>query len=179
LVRLITGGCRSGKSGYALDLVDKLEGQKIFLATCPKKQDDEMDDRIVRHQKEREGLTQWTTLEEPLDLSSILKKYHEEHILIDCMTLWVSNWMYDAFKKEEKLTEEAVSEKLKEVLSMARQRKGETVFVTNETGMGIVPENDLAREFRDLIGRCNQVIGKDCDQLVMMVSGQPMFVKGS
>jgi adenosylcobinamide kinase/adenosylcobinamide-phosphate guanylyltransferase len=179
MLTLITGGCRSGKSGFALDLVDRLGGEKIYLATCPKSDDEEMMTRIQRHQKEREHLGAWRTLEEQTDLVSIIKDHEDEHLLIDCMTLWVSNLMYAASQSESSLTEQGVEKLTMDLIDACQHRSKHTVLVTNETGMGIVPENALARQFRDLIGRCNQVIGRHCDRLIFMVSGQPWALKGS
>ena len=179
MITLVTGGCRSGKSRYALDMADQLDGKKIFCATCPRQEDREMRARITRHQAERVALSGWQTVEESLDLIRVIHQHQHETILIDCLTLWVSNLMYQASQLEKEFTEDDIAKLTLELVDVLKERETHAILVTNETGMGIVPENKLARQYRDIIGRCNQIIGHHSDRLILMVSGQPVNVKGN
>ncbi len=167
---LISGGCRSGKSRHALALGQKFTGRKVFLATA-EIFDDEMKSRVQKHREERSD--DWITIEEPLDpLAAILKeKDKADVILLDCLTLWVSNLLlkYD----DEKVVLEIVNELLEALPVLPCS----LMFITNEVGGGIVPENKLGRDFRDLAGLVNQRIAEVFDEVVYMVSGIPVKIK--
>ena len=168
----VIGGCRSGKSMYALQIAEKVPGErKIYLATCVP-QDDEMKRRVAKHQKER-GRS-WTTVEEPIHLPAVISERCREAdiILLDCLTLWVSNLLMETHD-EEKL-EETISQ-LTDTLAKA---KCPIVVVSNEIGAGIVPENRLARQYRDIIGLANQAVAKAASKVIWMVAGIPVTVKG-
>jgi len=168
----VIGGCRSGKSSYAMQAAEKVPAeQKIFIATCVP-QDDEMKRRVARHQKERSQ--NWVTVEAPLDLpEAILQNSRRgDVILVDCLTLWVSNLLIET--GDEKKTEDTISQ-LIEVLEKAICP---IVLVSNEVGTGIVPENQLARQFRDITGWVNQAVAKCANKVVWMVAGIPVTVKG-
>ena len=168
----VIGGCRSGKSTYALQTAEKIPGdRKIFIATCVP-QDDEMTQRVARHQKERSQI--WTTVEEPLHLpAAILENCPKaDVILVDCLTLWVSNLLMKT--GDEKKWKEAISQ-LSDALKKA---SCPLILVSNEVGTGIVPENQLARQFRDIAGWLNQAVAKCAGQVVWMVAGVPVNVKG-
>ncbi|MEN8135612.1 MAG: bifunctional adenosylcobinamide kinase/adenosylcobinamide-phosphate guanylyltransferase [Thermodesulfobacteriota bacterium] len=171
---LITGGARSGKSRYAQQLGESLPGKKLFIATCPVT-DMEMEQRIERHRQDRQGAG-WQTVEETVDLVQALIDNPEcEVVLIDCLTLWINNLLFtDA---GDRLDEEAVSEKIGQLLEACTARAGVVVMVTNEVGLGIVPENTLARRYRDLVGRCNQEIGSAADKVIMAICGIPLNIK--
>jgi adenosylcobinamide kinase/adenosylcobinamide-phosphate guanylyltransferase len=172
---LITGGSRSGKSGHALQLGESLGTERIFLATCPRV-DDEMNARIQRHIDERvEG--NWQTHEEEITLSEALGRIGGDVVVIDCLTLWVSNLMYHAGESVEAVTESDVIDHCRCLIEASRNRSGTVISVSNEVGLGIVPENALARRYRDLVGRCNQTIAAAADRVILMVSGIPMQVK--
>jgi adenosyl cobinamide kinase/adenosyl cobinamide phosphate guanylyltransferase len=165
---LVTGGCRSGKSTFALEQARDYR-KKVFIATATGG-DEEMKKRIKVHKKTRGP--GWRTLEEPFELSRALKKAGTaDFVVIDCLTLWLSNLLCrgDSPKAIEKKVESLAREILK-----ARAR---VVIVTNEVGSGIVPENELARNFRDLAGLANQRLGQACNQVVLMVAGLPFIVK--
>ena len=168
---LVTGGCRSGKSSYALEWAEsKADSGRYFLATC-QPYDDEMVERVARHQQDRNE--SWQTVECPLDLSGALQELagQAQVVLIDCLTLWVTN-LLGQVKTQEDI--EAQVARLQEALS---QTECSVVLVTNEVGCGIVPENSLARLFRDFVGLVNQRLADSADQVVWMVSGLPVIIK--
>jgi adenosylcobinamide kinase/adenosylcobinamide-phosphate guanylyltransferase len=167
---LIGGGARSGKSRYALEYAERHASSPVFLATCEPR-DDEMRKRIARNQTERSSL--WTTVEEPLDLAGALRREASrcDLLLVDCLTLWLSNVLLDA-GRDARQELDSLSEFLKS------WRGPCLVLITNEVGQGIVPENALAREFRDLAGEMNQAVARSADEVYWMVFGVPMTVKG-
>jgi adenosylcobinamide kinase / adenosylcobinamide-phosphate guanylyltransferase len=171
---LITGGCRSGKSQYAQKLAENYSQQRIYLATAVAT-DSEMKVRIQEHQKLRQPAN-WQTQEVPMDLKAAISNSPSAAVLlVDCITFWVNNLLY----AENSLSENEIREKCLSLLTSCRSRKGTVIFVTNEVGMGIVPDNPLARQYRDLLGRCNQVLAEQADTVVLMTCGIPLFLKGS
>ena len=165
---LILGGARSGKSSRAQSLAEAASPQRVFIATA-EALDTEMADRIARHQADRgQG---WRTLEVPLDLVSSIKANEgsDEFLLIDCLTLWLSN----LFHHERDLAAEA--DALCEALS---QSNCSIALVSNEIGLGLVPETSLGRKFRDAQGRLNQRVAKVCDQVEFVAAGLPLQLKG-
>ncbi len=172
----ISGGCRSGKSAYAQKLAESLPGRRAYLATCPHI-DKEMDTRISRHQQERAGRG-WETIEEPLALDhALLKVLDVDVILIDCLTLWVNNLLYVAEQQQQELTEADIEPQCQNFLNACRQGLRTIIVVSNEVGMGLVPEDPLSRRYRDLIGRCNQLVARAADEAIFMVSGLPLRFK--
>ena len=168
----IIGGCRSGKSKHALQTAEKMPGnRKIYIATCVP-QDNEMKQRVARHQKERSQ--NWVTVEEPLHLPQALLENSPKAdvMLVDCLTLWVSNLLMET-DDEEKL-EETISQ----LIDTLKKVTGPIVLVSNEVGTGIVPENRLARQYRDIIGLANQAVAKTAGKVIWMVAGIPVTVKG-
>ena len=168
----VIGGCRSGKSNHALQTAEKMPGnRKIYIATCVP-QDAEMKRRVAKHQKERSR--SWATVEEPIDLPAAIseRSQNADVILVDCLTLWVSNLLMET-SDEEKL-EETISQ-LTDTLEKARCP---IVLVSNEIGTGIVPENTLARQYRDIIGLANQAVAKTAGKVIWMIAGIPVTVKG-
>ncbi len=161
---LITGGVRSGKSSRALELAAP-HSPKTFLATATAG-DDEMRTRIAAHRAGRDA--SWITVEEPLDLARELDAHPDGAILVDCMTLWLSNAMYASIDIDASLTV---------TLTAARRRHGLTIFVTNEVGWGIVPEYESGRTFRDLAGAMNQHLAHEAGEVVLMVSGLGVRLK--
>jgi adenosylcobinamide kinase/adenosylcobinamide-phosphate guanylyltransferase len=173
---LVTGGSRSGKSSWAQKTAESISPRRVFIATCPVV-DDEMQERIVKHRKARDERS-WHTIEEQLDIAGALDSSHEFSVaLIDCLTLWINNLMYRAEKENKVLTETDIAMECLRVTGAAKRHPGSVLFVTNEVGMGIVPENAQARRFSDLAGRCNQVIAEACTRVVLMVSGQSLEIK--
>jgi len=167
----VTGGCRSGKSRYALDYANQHFSKKLFLATC-EVLDEEMAQRIENHKKARGP--EWKTIEEPLHIVSKIKEYEgdAEIILIDCLTLWLYNLL---IKWDNDLKIIGETEKL---ITMIKQSPTSFILVSNEVGMGIVPADPLSRRYRDLLGTMNQRMAEALDTVIFMVSGIPIFLKG-
>jgi adenosylcobinamide kinase/adenosylcobinamide-phosphate guanylyltransferase len=163
-VTLVLGGARSGKSAYAERLISALPPPWIYCATA-QALDNEMRERIAHHRARRgEG---WLTVEEPFEAARTLESVTDP-ILVDCLTLWLTNIML-AGKDAEAETAR--------LIAAARAAKASIVFVSNETGLGIVPDNALAREFRDRAGRLNQAVAAIANRVVFMVAGLPMVLK--
>ncbi len=163
---LITGGARSGKSAFAERLALKPSGRAIYIATAEAK-DEEMSARIAAH-RARRG-TAWSDIHAPRDLASALKDSDGDvPRLVDCLTLWLSNLMLD-----EADWRAAGSD----LASLLATQSAPVVVVTNEVGAGIVPENRLAREFRDAAGWLNQTVAEVADTVWLCVAGCPMKVK--
>jgi adenosylcobinamide kinase/adenosylcobinamide-phosphate guanylyltransferase len=163
---LVTGGSRSGKSRYALEL-GKDASNPHYIATAWAG-DAEMAERIQKHRRERGP--QWTTLETRTDLPSAIRQAlsnQADFILVDCLTLWVSNLMAESCCVERAAIE--LAESLPDSVT--------TVLVTNEVGSGIVPENAMARAFRDDAGRVNQILSASVGNVVLTVSGIPVKIK--
>ena len=173
---LITGGSRSGKSTYAQTLAESIPGSRTYIATCPPL-DEEMAARIQKHRAQRQA-SLWQTLEETIDLAGALLKTRESQVrLVDCLTLWINNLLYEAEKQGQEITEEDMLERCTQLLTACKELPGTVIFVTNEVGMGIVPDNPLARHYRDLAGRCNQIMAAGADRVILMVSGLPLNMK--
>ncbi|PJZ79092.1 bifunctional adenosylcobinamide kinase/adenosylcobinamide-phosphate guanylyltransferase [Leptospira neocaledonica] len=174
---LITGGCRSGKSKFALEKANFIQGKKIFLATCPRI-DSEMDERIKRHRLERTG---WETIEEELELSPLFDSIPAESVvLLDCLSLWINNLMYDTKNKNIQLNQDQIKDYCNKLGHSILNSKVKNVFiVTNEVGMGLVPENKEGRLYRDLLGICNQTFASVASEVYFLVSGIPIQIKPS
>ena len=172
MVIFVTGGARSGKSNFALQLAEKLEGKRLFLATA-EALDEEMGQRIQRHRKEREN--RWDTLEEPVYLGKALRPVLGLYktILVDCLTLWMSNLLGKYPDQEERVTEI-----IDDFFSYIGEFKGTLIVVSNELGMGIVPDNKLARIYRDQLGLLNQRMAERAEKVYVLFSGIPLEVKG-
>lgn len=174
---LITGGSRSGKSARALHVGGQMTGPRAYIATCPAL-DEEMRERIRRHRQARRSAG-WQTIEETTDLAGALEGASGYGVLVvDCLTLWINNLMHAADGDGTALTEDDVEERCRDVLDACAGHDATVIFVTNEVGMGIVPANDRARRFRDLAGRCNQMMASAADVVTLMISGIPLTVKG-
>ena len=167
----VIGGCRSGKSSFALDYANKHFRKKVFLATS-QALDDEMKERILRHREARGP--DWKTIEEPTKITETLTsvKADYEVVLIDCLTLWVSNLLMDG-ETEDKILSRA------EALVESMQKIPQSIIVvSNEVGAGIVPENKIARIFRDIAGIVNQRVATCSDTVVLTVAGLSHVIKG-
>lgn len=169
---LILGGARSGKSRYALDLADTFPPPRLYMATA-EAGDEEMAARIAQHRRERgEG---WDTVEAPLDLTGALGRAQERYqvILVDCLTLWLSNWLLREGDRAE------IQRVCRELTTVVENTSTPTILVSNEVGWGIVPENPLAREFRDRAGWLHQLLAAVADLVVLLVAGLPLIVKSA
>jgi adenosylcobinamide kinase/adenosylcobinamide-phosphate guanylyltransferase len=165
---LILGGARSGKSRFAEKLVTA-SGLSPFYVATGRSLDGEMDQRISQH-KARRG-PEWTTIEEPVELATALKQQArtDRAILVDCLTLWVTNLMMDGQRVAER--SEALADGLANL-------PGAVVLVSNEVGLGIVPDNKMAREFRDHAGYLHQRIADQSDRVFFVAAGLPLKMKG-
>jgi len=173
---LITGGCRSGKSGFGQQLAEGIPGERLFIATCPSL-DEEMAGRISRHQQDRKNKG-WQTVEEPLVAADVINAAAPGMtILLDCLTLWISNLLFAAENEGRELTEDLMTVEASRLAAAARNHEGTVLMVTNEVGLGIVPENALARRYRDLVGRSNQILASTADQVYLVSCGIPLQLK--
>lgn len=182
MVILVTGGARSGKSTFAERYAAHLGSSGKYIATA-QVYDEEMGTRVRRHLERRElsGFT-WDTIEEPYDLSGELRKLimdkdkeKDKVTLVDCLTLWLSNWLI-AYENENE-PESKVWSKLEELTHTLSAYTGTIILVTNEVGDGIVPEYPLGRQFRDLAGVMNQRIASISEQVFLVTAGIPMELK--
>ena len=170
-IEFIIGGCRSGKSRYALESANRYTpANKTFVATCMPL-DDEMRERIARHREERGS--EWITVEAPIELPEAILENSPSNdvILIDCLTLWINNLLMASE------TMETVFEHADRLLKSLEQATCSVILVSNEVGTGIVPENRLARLFRDAAGFTNQRVAAHADRVFWMVAGIPVQVK--
>ncbi|WP_428229715.1 bifunctional adenosylcobinamide kinase/adenosylcobinamide-phosphate guanylyltransferase [Flavobacterium sp.] len=169
MIYLITGGERSGKSSYAQNLALQLSGSPMYVATA-RKWDADFQNRIDRHQQERDE--RWANIEEEKYLSKI--DFTGKVALIDCVTLWLTNFFTDHQYDVNLSLEEAK----KEFLSISNQKNTTLIIVTNEIGMGVHAETHIGRKFTELQGWMNQFLASKADQVVLMVSGIPVKIKG-
>jgi len=163
----ILGGARSGKSSYALKIA---KGKVAFIATC-KPKDPEMKRRIALHKKSRPA--HWATFECPDDLPGLLREINSkfELVIIDCLTLFVADLL---LKKNNEIT---IQGKINAILDVLKKCTFESIIVSNEVGLGIVPTTALGREFRDIAGRVNQVVAAKAGEVFFLVSGIPWRIK--
>ena len=165
-LQLILGGARSGKSRIAEQRASDSNLKKIYLATATAG-DGEMSERIKKHQAQREG--DWQLLEEPLALGETLRKYAtaDSCVLVDCLTLWLSNCLHHNCWPEQHQS----------LLSCLDKLPGSVIFVTNEVGQGIVPLGELTRQFVDEAGFLHQSLAAACDRVTLVVAGLPQELK--
>ena len=166
----VIGGCRSGKSSHALHLAEQIPGQKIFIATCMP-QDKEMEQRVLHHQQQRSSA--WETIEVPFFLpEAIHKNGTDGHvILVDCLTLWINNLILNDDKPEN------IDNHIQKLTQSIETSECPVILVSNEVGTGIVPENELARLFRDIAGFANLKVAVCVDRVIWMVAGIPVKIK--
>ncbi|WP_043804230.1 bifunctional adenosylcobinamide kinase/adenosylcobinamide-phosphate guanylyltransferase [Deinococcus gobiensis] len=169
MIVYVSGGARSGKSRFAEAYAARPGKDVTYLATA-QAFDDEMRERIARHRGDRPAA--WHTAEEPLDVAQAARNVQTPTLLLDCLSLWVSNLLL-AGESEDRML--AATDDL---LAALRERGGLSVLVSNEVGLGIVPDNALARTYRDALGRVNQRVAAASDEAYLLVSGLPLQLKG-
>lgn len=184
-VTLITGGARSGKSSFAEDLIRE-KGDKILYVATAKPIDDEMKDRIKKHRERRPDY--WDTLEQYSGLSAVLPQCSAKYdgILLDCVTIMSTNIIFDQpvmlkedVSFEEMLeTEKVLVAEIQDLIGCFKDLACDLILVTNEVGLGLVPEYPLSRFYRDALGRVNQALGKAADEVYFVTCGVPMKIKG-
>lgn len=166
----VLGGARSGKSRYAQARAEAMPGDLVFVATA-QAFDDEMKDRIDRHRADRADRGgRWRTVEAPLDLAAAIaaETGPEAVLLVDCLTLWASNLM---------LADRDIAVETQRLVQAIAVARGPIILVSNEVGLGIVPDNVLARRFRDVAGTINQAVAACVGEAVLIVAGLPMVLK--
>ncbi|MFH1692351.1 MAG: bifunctional adenosylcobinamide kinase/adenosylcobinamide-phosphate guanylyltransferase [Candidatus Omnitrophota bacterium] len=169
-ITFILGGSRSGKSRLAVKLAKQKNQKVAFIATC-QPLDEEMRQRIKAHQKNRPK--NWKTFEEPINIAAQIHKIGDtfDVILIDCLTLWISNLLLMKFHEAK------IKNEIKKILSALRKTRANSIIVSNEVGLSIVPTNKLARDFRDIAGTINQIVAQKADYVTFMMAGIPMEIK--
>jgi adenosylcobinamide kinase / adenosylcobinamide-phosphate guanylyltransferase len=169
---LITGPARSGKTSLAVQWAKTFPNPRGYIATA-QNLDEEMNERICKHQEERKS--DFQTLEEPVALTSQLEKIGKNFsiVIVDCLTLWLSNLLGEAEEEGR-----SIQQTTDDFLALLKKLETPVILISNEVGWGIVPDNPLARTFRDVSGRLNQEIARIADQVILMVAGIPMMVKG-
>lgn len=184
---LVTGGARSGKSAFAEQYAYRIGKTGIYIATC-QAYDEEMRDRIGRHRRDRdESGFSWRTVEEPFEADRLLAKLEQDItedasrgneppvVLLDCLTLWLTNWMLRA--EAEGLSGNRLDQETERLLQAVREYSYPLILVTNEVGSGIVPAYPLGRQFRDAAGRLNQQAASICDRVFLVTAGIPVELK--
>ena len=165
---LVLGGAVSGKSAYAEELVLRTPGRPVYIATA-QAFDGEMTDKIAVHRARRGAV--WTNAEEPLDLAGAIARADapDAVLLVDCLTMWLNNLMAD---------DRDVAAETTHLVDIMGVLQGQIVLVANEVGLGIVPDNALARAFRNLHGTLNQAVAGTADRVVFVAAGLPLALKG-
>lgn len=167
MLTLILGGARSGKSSLAEDVGRRSGGRVTFVATCPRiAGDDELAARIERHRADRPA--EWTTIEEELDLAAAIDAAGDGVLIVDCLTLWVGNLQHHGRSPDD------VAAASRAAIDRVRRRSGDTVVVSNEVGLGIVPADAGTREYRDLLGHVNRDWATAADQALFLIAGRAL-----
>jgi adenosylcobinamide kinase/adenosylcobinamide-phosphate guanylyltransferase len=181
---LVTGGARSGKSTYA-EQTAKEYGENVLYIATSKPIDDEMKQRIAKHRAQRPAV--WETLEAYRDLDKTLANiiHKKDAVLLDCITIMITNLMldecydWDCLSRDQvQKIEQQIQIEIEKLISISRSSEAPFILVTNEVGMGVVPPSAIGRDFRDIAGRMNQILARAADEVYFCVSGIPMKVKG-
>ena len=185
---LVTGGARAGKSDFALKLARGLSlpaepgwTPVLFVATAEAR-DAEMEERIREHRSSRPP--EWHTLEEPIRLPEAVSTALRESgtrdakvVVVDCLNLWVSNMLLAGRDREQAAIEEGVIDSARRLLECYRRSRATFVLVSNEVGLGLVPSHPLGRHFRDVLGKVNQLVAAEADEVYLLVAGLPLELK--
>lgn len=169
----VTGAARSGKSFFAEKLAAKLSEKVIYIATCVP-EDDEMRERVARHQARRPG--NWQTVEEALNPARIIQESDQpdQVFLLDCLTLLINNLL---LRNDVPLGEEEILEQISELARVSSEATANVIIVSNEVGWGIVPADPLSRLYRDVLGRTNQIMASYADEAYITIAGMPVELK--
>ena len=167
MIIMITGGARSGKSSYALQLALQLSNNPVYVATA-RRWDNDFEKRIRRHQQERDD--RWTSVEEEKYISHL--GLENKTVVIDCVTLWLTNFFVD-----HKNDIDACLQECKKEIDTLKEKPGQFIIITNELGMGVHAESEVGRKFTDLQGWMNQYIAGKASKVIFMVSGIPLTIK--
>ena len=169
---LILGGARSGKSDYAQALARMRGGDAVLFVATAEARDDEMRARIEMHRTARPAV--WQTLESPREIARALESATRTRVIVvDCVTLWTSNVLL----AEESAARAEMSREIDELLAWYRANDAEMILVSNEVGMGLVPDNELGRTYRDLLGAVNKKLAESADEVFLVVAGLPVEIK--
>ncbi|WP_028456120.1 bifunctional adenosylcobinamide kinase/adenosylcobinamide-phosphate guanylyltransferase [Chitinilyticum litopenaei] len=174
---LILGGARSGKSSHALRIARESGKSVCWIATA-QAFDDEMQERIIRHRQERPP--HWQTLEAPLQLAAAIADTRASCVVVDCLTLWTSNWLLSGDDAGWQVELAALQQEVARIAQGAALPDGEQrrlLLVSNEVGAGIVPDNALARAFRDRAGHVHQALARACPDVTLIQAGLPLPLK--
>ncbi|MGB0733737.1 MAG: bifunctional adenosylcobinamide kinase/adenosylcobinamide-phosphate guanylyltransferase [Pontibacterium sp.] len=167
---LVLGGARSGKSQHA-ECLARETGKKLVYVATAQVFDQEMEARVALHKARRDE--QWTLVESPTELHETLTRISSQDtcVLVDCLTLWLTNHLLDDSLNQ------AINQTVAALVQQLQDLPGDTIFVSNEVGWGIVPMGELSRRFQDEAGRMNQQFAAACDQVILTVAGIPMTIK--
>jgi len=170
MLTLITGGCRSGKSTHAIAIASAFPAPRKFFIATAEALDDEMRTRIAHHRRLRPA--EFQTIEEPQKLGAALGSLRgrADMVVVDCLTVWISNLLQD-------YNDDAILAEASALARLLLQAPFSTVVVTDEVGWGVVPDNPVARRFRDLLGWTNQTIARVADEVLLMAAGYPLRLK--
>ncbi|MEE9200680.1 MAG: bifunctional adenosylcobinamide kinase/adenosylcobinamide-phosphate guanylyltransferase [Candidatus Brocadiales bacterium] len=170
---LILGGARSGKSSYAVEVAKRFSSSDVTYVATARVEDDEMRRRVEMHKKRRPA--SWKTIESPTDLAQTLQKIQAELILIDCLTLYVSNMLLD--NKERDAKEKYITNEIERLCNVSYESEAEVIMVSNEVGLGIVPADPIGRQFRDIAGMVNQTVATKANEVYLVTAGIPLALK--
>ena len=172
---LVTGGARSGKSGYAERRAAEIGGEAVTYVATAEALDEEMERRIARHRAERPQ--EWTTREAPRRAGEAVRRAETATVLVDCLTVLASNVLLAAEGEGEEAAQAAVLHEAGALRDAALAREGTTLVVTNEVGMGVHPPTALGRWYRDALGRANALLAAEAEEVVLLVSGIPVRIR--
>ncbi|AQS59289.1 bifunctional adenosylcobinamide kinase/adenosylcobinamide-phosphate guanylyltransferase [Desulforamulus ferrireducens] len=174
---LVLGGTRSGKSSFAEKLAQGLGDRVLYLATAAV-YDEEMAQRVKEHRRRRPA--SWVTIEETIDLAKVVEKYAQEYevILIDCLTLWLTNLLLREAQSDMGSVKEAfILQEVEKVAELCQNTAANVIIVSNEVGLGIVPDTPMGRQFRDLAGAANQIMARYAKAVYLVIAGLPVELK--